>query len=231
MQYSDSIDQRITGRHKKSFQFVGDVKEKVILDVGCSYGWFEKWAIENNCEKIIGIEPNVVNFKPIKESIPDAIFKKGSALSLPSVNEYFDTVVMWEVLEHLPKNTENESFKEIARVLKPGCSLFLSTPNKTLLSCALDPAWWLVGHRHYNINELKEKLEESGFEIIKIEYGGRFYELFSMILLYIFKWFFRKEMPFKTWFDKKRDTEFLDGTGFTNVFLEAKKSMCGVISK
>lgn len=223
MQYSDSIDQRITGRHKKSFQFVGDVNDKVILDVGCSYGWFEKWAIGNNCNKIIGIEPDVVNFKSIKESIPDAIFKKGSALSVPSGNEYFDTVVMWEVLEHLPKNTENESFKEIARVLKPGCSLFLSTPNKTFWSCVLDPAWWLVGHRHYNINELKEKLEESGFEIIKIEYGGRFQELFSMILLYIFKWFFKREMPFKTWFDKKRDAEFLDGTGFTNVFLEARK--------
>lgn len=223
MQYSYSIDQRFTGRHKKSFQFVGNVTDKVILDIGCSYGWFERWAVENRCKRIIGIEPNEIDFKYAKNAIPNAIFKKGSALSAPSENEYFDTVVMWEVLEHLPKNTENESFKEIARVLKPGCSLFLSTPNKTFWSCILDPAWWLVGHRHYNINELKEKLEESGFKIIRIEYGGGFYELFSMILLYIFKWFFRREIPFKAWFDKKRDYEFIYRKGFTNVFLEAKK--------
>lgn len=221
--YNNSIENRITARHKRCMQMVGNIKNKTIIDIGFSYGWFERWAIENNCKEIIGIEPEEADFKSAKQAIPDAIFKKGSALSIPSENEYFDTVVMWEVLEHLPKNTEKESFKEIARVLKPSCSLFLSTPNKTFWSCILDPAWWLIGHRHYNINELKEKLEESGFEVVNIEYGGRFYELFSMILLYIFKWIFKSEMPFKSWFDKKRDAEFLDEAGFTNVFIEAKK--------
>ena len=223
MQYLDSIDQRLTGRHKKSFQFVDNVKDKVILDVGCSYGWFEAWAIENNCKKIIAIEPDVTSFKQIKEVIPNAIFKKGSALNVPSDNEYFDIVVMWEVLEHLPKNTEKKIFEEIIRVLKSGGSLFLSTPNKTFWSCILDPAWWLVSHRHYDLNELIENMAESGFEIVKIEYGGGFYELFSMILLYIFKWFFRREIPFKVWFDKKRDVEFINGKGFTNAFLEVRK--------
>lgn len=72
--------------------------------------------------------------------------------------------------------------------------------------------------------ELREKLADSDFEITRIEYGGEFYELFSMILLYIFKWLFRKEIPFKEWFDKNRDTEFLDGRGFTNIFIEARKN-------
>lgn len=222
--YNNSIENRITARHKRCMQLVGNIKNKTIIDIGCSYGWFEGWAVENHCKRIIGIEPNEIDFKYAKDAVPDATFKKGSALSVPSENDYFDIVVMWEVLEHLPKNTENISFQEIKRVLKPRGCLFLSTPNKTFWSCVLDPAWWLVGHRHYSINELKEKLAESGFEIVKIEYGGEFYELFSMILLYIFKWLFRREMPFKTWFDKKRDAEFLDRTGFTNVFLEAKKS-------
>ncbi|OGH04392.1 MAG: hypothetical protein A2W22_05055 [Candidatus Levybacteria bacterium RBG_16_35_11] len=225
MKFQNNIEQRLTGRYNKSFAFVGNVKDKTILDVGCSFGWFEKWAIENNCKRIIGIEPSEVDVKYLKDAIPNATFISGSALCVPYENDYFEILVMWEVLEHLPKNSENISFQEIYRVLKPGGYLFLSTPNRTFWSCSLDPAWWLVGHRHYNINELKEKLEDSGFEIINIEYGGRFYELISMILLYIFKWCFKSEMPFKSWFDKKRDAEFLDGAGFTNVFLKVRKSL------
>lgn len=49
------------------------------------------------------------DFKSAKGAIPGAIFKTGSALSIPFENDYFDIVVMWEVIEHLPKNTENES--------------------------------------------------------------------------------------------------------------------------
>lgn len=224
MQYSNSIDHRLTGRHEESFRFVGNVKNKIILDIGCSYGWFERWAIRNYCKKIIGIEPDEDNLKFAKDAVSSATFAKGSALCVPSEKDYFDVVVMWEVLEHLPKNTESKSFQEINRILKLGGCLFLSTPNKVFWSCVLDPAWWLVGHRHYNINELRQIFQNTNFEVVKIEYGGGFYELFSMILLYIFKWSLRREMPFKKWFDKKRDMEFSKGTGFTNIFIEARKS-------
>lgn len=224
MKFQDNIHQRLTGRHKKSFSFVGDVREKIILDIGCSYGWFEKWAIENSCRRVVGIEPKESYLKSAKDTIQGAVFKEGTALNIPFENNNFDIVVMWEVLEHLPKNTENESFLEISRILKLGSSLFLSIPNRTFWSCVLDPAWWLIGHRHYSIRELEEKLTDTGFKITKIEYSGGFYELFSMILLYIFKWVFRKEIPFKEWFDKNRDREFLDGRGFTNIFIEARKN-------
>lgn len=223
MKYSDSIDQRLTGRHKKSFQFVGNVRNRIILDIGCSYGWFERWAIGAECRKIVGIEPKEADLIATKQEISDATFINGSALTVPFGSEFFDIVVMWEVLEHLPENTENQSFKEIARLLKQDGSLFLSIPNRTFWSCVLDPAWWIIGHRHYNIDELNKKLLKSGFKIVKIEYCGGFYELFGMILLYISKWLFRSEVPFKTWLDKKRDAEFLEGEGFTNIFLEARK--------
>jgi len=223
MKYSNCIDQRLTGRHKKSFRFVNDVTGKVILDIGCSYGWFEKWAIENNCKRIIGIEPNINDFQDNRKTVQNAIFIQGSVLNIPSKDEYFDMVVMWEVLEHLPKNTEIQAFKEIGRVLKSGGSLFLSTPNDTFWSCVLDPAWWIAGHRHYAFSQLNKMVAESGLEIVKVEYGGGFWELFSMIMLYIYKWIFRREMPFKAFFDEKRDEEFVNSKGFTNIFLEVKK--------
>ena len=53
MRFQENIKNRLTGRHKRSFVFVGadTVKDKNILDIGCSYGWFEKWAIEKKCKR------------------------------------------------------------------------------------------------------------------------------------------------------------------------------------
>ena len=130
---------------------------------------------------------------------------------------------MWEVLEHLPKNTEKKAFQEINRVLKPRGSLYISTPNKTFWSCVLDPAWYF-GHRHYNKTNISKLLHNSDFDIKIVKYGGGFYELISMILLYIFKWFFRSEIPFKTWFDKKRDCEYFSNSGFATIFVNINKN-------
>ena len=227
MRFQETIEQRLTGRHKKSFDFVGNVKDKIILDIGCSFGWFEKFAVENGCKKIIGIDTDEKHLLNAKNQIRDerVKFLKGSALDLSIFEKnYFDKVVMWEVLEHLPRDTEERAFREISKVLKSRGMLYLSTPNRTFWSCILDPAWWLIGHRHYNLGQIEKLVRETGFKVEKVEYGGRFYELISMILLYIFKWVFKSEIPFKNWFDPKRDEEYLRGQrGFVTIFLEFKK--------
>ncbi len=226
MKFQENIQNRLTGRHKKSFDFVGNVKNKRILDIGCSFGWFEKYVVENGCKEIIGIDIDKTDLSYVNNQIKDekAQFLKASVLDLSIFKKsHFDIVVMWEVLEHLPKNTENKAFQEINRVLKPGGILYISTPNKTFWSCALDPAWYF-GHRHYNKTNISKLLRNSDFDIRIVKFGGGFYELISMILLYIFKWLFRSEIPFKTWFDKKRDYEYFSNSGFATVFVNVKKN-------
>jgi len=44
--YTDSIDERLTGRHKKCMEFCGGLRDKRILNIGCYNGWFEKFAVE-----------------------------------------------------------------------------------------------------------------------------------------------------------------------------------------
>lgn len=226
MKFQENVQQRLTGRYKKSFDFVGSVRDKIILDIGCSFGWFEKFAVENGCKKIIGIDMDEKSLLNAKNQIRDkkVKFLKGSALDLSIFEKnHFDEVVMWEVLEHLPKGAEGRVLQEINRVLKSRGMLYLSTPNRTFWSCILDPAWWLVGHRHYNLVQIKKLAEKTGLEVEKVEYGGGFYELISMILLYIFKWIFKSEMPFKAWFDRKRGEEYRKSQkGFATIFLELK---------
>ncbi len=225
MKFQENIQNRLTARHKKSFDLVGNVKNKIILDIGCSFGWFEKFAVESGCKEITGTDIDEKNLLNAKNLVKDkrVQFTKTSIFDISTFRgNYFDLIVMWEVLEHLPKDTEKKVFQEINRVLKHGGRLYISIPNKTFWSCILDPAWYF-GHRHYSKKKMITYLSEAGFKSNDVSYGGGFYEQFSMILLYFFKWIFRKEIPFKEWFDKKRNKEYSNGTGFVTLFVKSDK--------
>lgn len=218
--FQESIQQRLTARHLKCFQFAGDIKEKKILDIGSSFGWFEKMAIELGCKEVVGIEPEEKLFYEAQKEVPKAIFKKGSALKIPAKDKSFDLVVMFDVIEHTPKGTEMMVFKEIKRILRPRGELALSTPLNFWLTNLMDPAWYF-GHRHYKEEQLKRMLGKSGFKIEKIEKKGGFFEMMSIVLLYVFKWIFRMEVPFKNSLEKKRKEEYLSSKdGFMTIFMK-----------
>lgn len=221
--FNETIEQRLTARHKKCFDFCGDLSGKDILDIGSSFGWFEKMAKEAGCKIVVGIEPQKEAFYLAEKEVPEAVFKEGSALKIPFENESFDLVVMFDVIEHIPKNTELIAIKEANRVLRLGGKFVVSTPFDYWLSNILDPAWYF-GHRHYKEKDLIKMMEEGGFKVDKVEKRGRIFELISIILLYSFKWILRREVPFKKWFEKKRISEYLTSKeGFETLYIKVGK--------
>lgn len=224
--YSETIAERTTGRHRRSFRFAGRLKGASLLDVGCSSGWFERWAASKGCGRMVAIDLDRRALGSAMEEAPEAAYLGASSLAMPLRNGSFDKVVLWEVLEHLPERSEGAALREINRVLKCGGRLYLSTPNRTFWACALDPAWWLASHRHYSAERLKRLAEDAGFEVERVEYGGGHWELLSMLLLYAFKWVFRMEVPFKAWFEAKREHEFSSMDGWTNIFMRLRKREC-----
>ena len=220
--FSYSIQERVTPRNEFVFDFCGNVKGKNVLDIGCSFGWYEKLAIENGVKNIVGIEPVINNFHQVEKEIPKAKFIIGSAENLPFEDSYFNKVVILEVLEHLPKNTENKSIKEIKRVLIKNGDLILSTPNKHIFSCLLDPAWYF-GHRHYSLKRIKNLLENNGFVIKEVFIYGGFWELFRMIPHYIFKFIFKAEDPFKKYFENKIKKDKNYPNNFAYLYIKAVK--------
>ncbi|MFH0876441.1 MAG: class I SAM-dependent methyltransferase [archaeon] len=207
-----------------SFMVANDFNEKIMLDIGCGYGWFELAANENKCKKIYGIEPSEKGLITARKHIQNKniIFMAADAFFLPFEKNTFDTIVCWEVLEHLPKNSEMRLFNEMHRVLKPSGHFYLSTPNSALLSKFSDPAWLMMGHRHYSRGNIIAIAKKSHFQVEKIIIKGAFWEILSILNLYVSKWIFRRKPFFEKFLQKKQDKEYLND-GFNTIFMKAKK--------
>ncbi len=217
----------LAGRTKYSASFVADndIKNKIILDIGCGFGWFELYASQKESRKIIGLELTKKNLEIANRNVKrnNVFFKTGSAVKLPFPQNYFDTVVSWEVIEHIPKNKENKMFSEIRRVLRPKGSFYLSTQNQSFLANTFDPAWWLSGHRHYSTREIKSLARKNGFALQDMRLRGRFWEILAVNNLYLAKWFFGRKLFFENKILKLLNKEYQKSKGFAIIFAKFKK--------
>lgn len=219
--YKKMLGEPIRGRSLRCAQMLS-TKGKSILDVGCSYGWLQKYCLDNGAKRALGIDTDKVKIALVGKILPKAEFKVGSAEKLEFKDDTFDEVAFFEVIEHIPLGSEEKTLREIYRVLKKGGSLSLSTPKNSFWSMVLDPAWYF-GHRHYDAEKLKELLQKIGFKSIKVNFGGGFWELFGMLNLYFCKWILRRDMILKDLFERKRNEEYEASDGFVTLFIKASK--------
>lgn len=224
MRYREDIDTRFTARHKACIEFSGDAKDRVVLDVGCWIGWYERFMVEKGCKFVVGIDLDRDALCKAKKSFSAdrCEFVCVSAHKLPFKLGGFDVVSMFDVLEHLPAGSEFDVLSEANKVLNTNGLLLVSVPNNHFLIKLLDPAYFLIGHRHYALNEVRDFLEKTGFNICEVKYGGGVAEALSMVLLYLFKHFFGMEVPFKSFLGYLRNKEY-QGKGFATLFIKAVK--------
>jgi 2-polyprenyl-3-methyl-5-hydroxy-6-metoxy-1,4-benzoquinol methylase len=219
----------LTGRHLKSVSFVKaeDIVGKNILDIGCGYGWCEVAFLQHNPKAITGIEISENDLETIRKNVTDGRLsvQVSGATKLPFPDGSFDTVVSWEVIEHIPVGTEDTMFSEVSRVLKPGGSFYLSTPHMSFFSNLFDPAWLLIGHRHYSRSRLERHAKKNGFAVERVEIRGGLWTVLSIINMYVAKWVFRRQSFYNDYFVRKENTEYNESTesGFANIFVQFKK--------
>ncbi len=223
-----STPRNLHGRLKYSTQYVctNYLYKKKLLDIGCGFGWFLVHGLNSKASFVAGMEQTetdlAIAFADPKLS-QNADLKVGSGIDIPYENCSFDVITSWEVLEHIPKKTESIFFKEINRVLSLEGHFFLSTPNESPLCTYLDPAYWLVSHRHYSINSIRDYAETHGFEVEDIRLCGRWYETLAIYNLYISKWIFRREPFFENWQNLKMDKEWNGTDGFMTIMARLRK--------
>ena len=197
------------------------IKNKKVLDIGCWTGQFEKLASKYTRE-IWGIDPGVEAIKAAKKLVPNAKFKIGDALNLNFKNKYFDTVTILDVIEHIPNNTEGKCLQEISRVLKPNGHLIISTPYNHPLSTFMDPAFYLIGHRHYSENKLRGLLKNQGFEILKVKKTGGIVRIFTTLFEYFCKHILKRKFEIPKYILNKIEKEYSSKFAFVQINIVAK---------
>ncbi len=195
-----------------------------VLDIGCGFGWFELWALSHGVGSITGTEATAGDLETARKHIegPGVRLEVASALDLPFDAASFDTVVCWEVLEHIPKGTEAQAFREIRRVLRPGGVLYLSTPHASVVSNVLDPAWWLIGHRHYRLATLQRLADGAGLSVEMLEVRGGVWLVGSILDLYVAKWIFRRRPFLEQLVNRRVDAELAGSGGFAGCFMKCR---------
>jgi SAM-dependent methyltransferase len=99
----------------------------------------------------------------------------GSAMALPFVDEAFDVVSAFDVVEHCPDDTR--ALSELGRVLAPGGRMLLSVP-------AYQWAWSdhdvrAGHHRRYTRRGLERLVEDAGLSVTRSTYAfGAVFPLF-----------------------------------------------------
>jgi ubiquinone/menaquinone biosynthesis C-methylase UbiE len=217
---------KLDGRVYEAVRFVPDsaIADKHILDIGCGFGWCAVNFLERGAAYFLGIEITDTDLEAARKYVhsSNAKFEVGSAIDIPSTDQKFDTVVCWEVIEHIPSHTEPKMFEEVARVLKPGGHFYLSTPHAALQANLLDPAWWLIHHRHYSKATLAEFGKKHGLRLTHCEVKAGWWMTIGLLNFYISKWILRRHQLASDLFQRKITEEYARD-GFANIFVEYTK--------
>lgn len=198
-----------------------NLKGKVVVDVGCSFGWLEKEIIELNPRRIIGIDPEKNALAFARKNVAGVEFIDGSATNIPLSDSTADVVVLFDVIEHVSRNMELTVLEEIFRVLKKGGILLFSTPNTNIWSNLFDIAWYF-GHRHYTQETIGKLMTKSGFIVKKLEIRGSILSSLYLTWFYIAKRILKNGQPRNEFLEKLDDGGYKK-KGITDIFLTAVK--------
>jgi len=123
----------------------------VVLDVGCGRKPYESLFI---CDQYTGLE---IDTPENRQNQKVDLFYDGK--HIPVKNDFFDNIVMFEVLEHV--FNPDEFVAELYRVLKPGGAMLMTAPF------VWDEHSQPYDYARYSSFGLKFILEKHGFEILE----------------------------------------------------------------
>jgi ubiquinone/menaquinone biosynthesis C-methylase UbiE len=181
-------DMALKRRARRIIQVLEPKRGDKILDLGCGNGYYSyllsKLSIKLN---ITGIDNHINALQDAKIFVGSqkAKFIFANAERIPFPKNYFDKIVMSEIIEHV--NDDLKVLKEVRRVLKPGGIVVLTTPNKDY-PFFWDPVNWILLHffdthiksgffagiwnqhlRLYKPRNLEAKMKEAGFKTVSYE--------------------------------------------------------------
>jgi ubiquinone biosynthesis O-methyltransferase len=170
-----------TARYNALVSMLDPKPSDMIFDVGCGSG-MDLIPLSKKCLKCIGIDFSEGMIHGAKEvllgsNVNNVEVEFGDATNLRFQDGQFDKVFASEVLEHIPDY--QKAVNEMARVLKTGGSLVVTTPNRYSLYgfdryVIYEKIFGKKSSHSYDywktFSELKHALESSGLKVV--DYSG-----------------------------------------------------------
>ena len=113
-----------------------------------------------------------------RRAYPELTVHQGNLIDLPIDDNSVDTIVNFQVVEHLWD--QSEFVRECHRVLRGSGELFMSTPNRITFSPGRDTPLNPFHTRELSASDLTELLSDDGFDIVAmlgVYHGARLQEL------------------------------------------------------
>jgi len=166
-----------------------------VLDVGCAAGFFLEAAKERGWVPY-GIEISPFASDLAKKKFGGLVFT-GTIENAPHAAEFFDSVTFFDVIEHV--QSPEHFLRCVARMLKQGGTIALSTVNISSVSCrVLKRLWPHFKPEHvvyFSSKSLRKLLDNAGFETCAWSFACK-----DLTLAYIAAYFESYPMPVLSFF-------------------------------
>jgi SAM-dependent methyltransferase len=148
--------------HYARYAWASGIVRGEALDVACGTGYGAR--ILAGQARVSGVDRDEEAVETAR-SRASGRFLVADVPPIPFPGEMFDYVVSFETVEHI---VDDHAFvREIARVLRPGGALLMSTPNKDVSAPGGEPLnRWHV--REYTLASLIALLRQAGLEVCEI---------------------------------------------------------------
>jgi len=137
-----------------------------VLDVGCGNSLFTEiapeWPFKLYCCDLG--EPVI---RQRRSLFPQHDWLVSDVVHLPFRQGIFDALFAGEIIEHMP--SVSHTLREWNRVLVPGGTLVLTTPNRRRLRNRINRSYRPLGEDHLNelsFSEIRDELEKAGFTVV-----------------------------------------------------------------
>ena len=162
----ENVEFEVFKRHLRKYNI--DIKNSVILDVGCGSGFSTKLISQEFApRRLVAFDFMPEQIELAKNKNIQAEFSVGDSTNINMPSSTFDAVFVMGVLHHIPE--WKKAIREISRVLKPDGLLLVEEPSKFLLFLADIVRYTHPKEAKTFWNEFENELKASGFNVLSRE--------------------------------------------------------------
>ena len=142
--------------------------DAIVLDVGCSSGWFLRDMKAETTLQPVGADYIAQPLNGLARRLPGVPLLQFDLRECPLPTASVDAVVALNVLEHI--DDDERALGHMARILKPGGLAHIEVPSCPGCYDVYDEH--LMHHRRYRMSELLAKVKRAGLRTVRTTHLG-----------------------------------------------------------